>query len=102
MESVLRTLVSLLPCKVSVQVRYRGVGKVDLVLDGWLVLEADGFEFHSNRAEYRNDRRRGNSLIEQRVVTLRFSYEDLQNRPWEVLAQIERVLKLGPPWLRHR
>jgi hypothetical protein len=96
-ESVLRMLVSLLPNTVQVQVRFRGVGRVDIVLDGWLVLEADGFEHHSNRADYRNDRRRGNCLVEHGVVVLRFSYEDLQHRPWEVLAQIERVLKLGPP-----
>jgi very-short-patch-repair endonuclease len=97
MESVLRVLVSLLPAKVHVQVRYRGVGRVDLVLDGWLVLEADGFEHHANRKGYRDDRRRGNTLVEHGMVTLRFSYEDLQGRPWEVLAQIERVLRLGPP-----
>lgn len=97
LESVLRVLISVLPCTVSVQVRYRGVGRVDLVLDGWLVIEADGFEHHSNRADYRNDRRRGNALVEHGVVVLRFSYEDLQGRPWEVLAQIERVLRMGPP-----
>jgi very-short-patch-repair endonuclease len=71
-------------------------------LDGWLVLEGDGFEHHSSRKNYREDRRRGNSLVEHGVVTLRFSYEDLQGRPWEVLAQIERVLKLGPPRLVQR
>jgi very-short-patch-repair endonuclease len=101
MESVLRTLISLLPCRVSIQVRFRGVGRVDLVLDGWLVIEADGFEHHSNRREYREDRRRGNLLVEHGVATLRYSYEDLQSRPWEVLAQIERVLKLGLPRTRH-
>lgn len=97
MESVLRMLVALLPCTVSVQVRFRSVGKVDLLVNGWLVLEADGFEHHSNRADYRNDRRRGNNLVEHGVSVLRFSYEDLQNRLWEVLSQIERVLNLGPP-----
>ncbi len=99
LESVLRMLVSLLPCRVTAQVRVRGVGKVDLILDGWLVLEADGFEFHSDRRAYRDDRRRANVLPGQKLVLLRYSYEDLQFRPWQVLAQVEEVLRLGPPWL---
>ena len=98
LESVLRLLVSLLPCHIDVQLRVRGAGRVDLVLDGWLVLEADGFEFHSDRSSYREDRRRGNVLPGRRMVLLRYSWEDLRFRPWEVLAQIEDVLRLGPPW----
>jgi very-short-patch-repair endonuclease len=99
LESVLRLLVTLLPCHVSVQVRVRGAGKVDIVLDGWLVLEADGFEHHSDRKAYREDRRRANVLPRRRLVLLRYSWEDLRFRPWEVLAQIEEVLRLGPPWV---
>jgi hypothetical protein len=49
LESVLRLLVNLLPCHVDIQVRVSRAGKVDLVLNGWLVLEADGFEYHSDR-----------------------------------------------------
>lgn len=100
LESVLRLLVSLLPCHVDIQVRVRRAGKVDLVLDGWLVLEADGFEYHSDRRAYREDRRRANVLPGQRMVLLRYSWEDLHFRRWEVLAQIEEVLRLGPPWAR--
>ncbi|MBA3745129.1 hypothetical protein [Sporichthya sp.] len=97
LESVLRMLVTLLGCTVGVQVRVSGLGKVDVVLDGWLAIEADGFEFHSDRSAYREDRRRGNVAAERGLVLLRFSYEDLRNQPWDVLAQIERVLRTGPP-----
>lgn len=101
LESVLRLLVTLLPCHVDVQVRVSRAGKVDLVLNGWLVLEADGYEYHSDRQAYREDRRRANVLPGQRLVLLRYSWEDLRFHRWEVLAQIEEVLRLGPPWARH-
>ncbi|WP_169577162.1 endonuclease domain-containing protein [Sporichthya polymorpha] len=98
LETVLRLLVVLLGADVAIQVRFRGVGRVDIVLDGWLVIEADGFEFHSTRQQYREDRRRGNLLIERGTVVLRFSFEDVRFRLPGVLAQIERVWRLGPPW----
>lgn len=98
LESVLRLLVTLLPCHVDVQMRVSRAGKVDLVLNGWLVLEADGYEYHSDRKAYREDRRRANVLPGQRMVLLRYTWEDLRFHRWEVLAQIEEVLRMGPPW----
>lgn len=91
LESCLR-LLSLPLARVQSQVRITGVGRVDLVLDGWLVLEADGFEHHSTRAHYRVDRRRANALAERGFVLLRFSYEDIVHRPEYVLATIGQVL----------
>ena len=73
------------------------MGPVDILIDGWLVLEGDGFEFHSNRADYRKDRRRGNRLALHGKVLLRFTYEDVRYHPLRTLAQIEAVLRLGPP-----
>ena len=45
--------------RIDLQVELDGVGRVDLLIDGWLVVEADGFESHSTREGYRADRRRG-------------------------------------------
>jgi very-short-patch-repair endonuclease len=96
LESVLRLIVTILDCDVRIQVRIRGVGKVDLVLNGWLVLEGDGFEFHSGRKAYRDDRERGNALAERGYVLLRFTWEDVYGRPGWILGQVARVLSLGP------
>jgi very-short-patch-repair endonuclease len=96
LESVLRLIVTILDCEVRIQVRIRGVGKVDLLLNGWLVLEGDGFEFHSGRKAYREDRARGNALAERGYVLLRFTWEDVYLRPGWVLGQVARVLSLGP------
>jgi len=100
LESVLRLVVSILNCTVRSHVRTRGVGKVDFLVDGWLALEGDGFEFHSDRRAYRNDRERGNGLVVGRYVLLRFTYEDLAGRPGWVFATIATVLKGGPPWVQ--
>lgn len=91
LESLLRLLAAPLG-ELGLQVWFAGVGRVDMVLDGWLVLEADGFEHHSRRQEYRADRRRANALAEQGCALLRFSYEDLVFRPDYVRATIQAAL----------
>lgn len=91
-ETCLRLLAAALG-DVQLQVPLPGVGRVDLLLDGWLVLEADGFEHHSNRMSYRSDRRRANALAELGYTLLRFSYEDIVHQPDYVLATIEGVLR---------
>ncbi|MGQ0632387.1 MAG: DUF559 domain-containing protein [Sporichthyaceae bacterium] len=96
LESALRLLLGLLGAQVRTQVSIPAVGTVDFVLDRWLVIEADGFEFHCNRAAYRNDRRRANALAARGQTLLRFTWEDIRLRPIWVLAQVEAVLRLGP------
>lgn len=96
LESVLRPLLAILNCELRSQVRIPGVGAaVDFVLDGWLVVEADGYEFHSDRKAYRKDRARLNALAAQGYVLLRFTWEDVRFRPGWVLEQVARVLSLG-------
>jgi very-short-patch-repair endonuclease len=97
LETVLRVILEILGCAYSEQKSIRGVGAVDFLVEGWLLLEGDGFEFHSGRDDYRRDRRRGNAAAERGLVPLRFSYEDLRFRPGGVLEQIARVHALGPP-----
>ncbi len=100
LETRLRLLLSLLPAEVRTQVFIPDVGWVDFLLDGWLAIEVDGFEFHADRRSYRNDRRRGNVLAAGGYVLLRFSWEDVRLEPARVLTQIAGVLARGP-WTRH-
>ena len=74
------------------QVPIPGIGRVDFLLEGFLVVEVDGFAYHADRASYRNDRRRTNALTAAGYVVLRFSYEDLVHHPDRVLAAIRAVL----------
>lgn len=96
LESALRRLLGLLGGDVRSQVWISGVGTVDFLVDGRLVVEADGFEFHSDRTAYREDRRRANALAERGYVLLRFTWEDVRLRPGWVVAQVEKVRAATP------
>ena len=101
--SVLETLVraALLPVRPppvsQYEVRDRWgvfVARVDLC---WprarLVVEADGYAFHSDRLAYRRDRERLNELERLGWRVLRFSWEDVVGRPDHVLALVEDCLR---------
>lgn len=99
-ESVIETCIRLILVDLGVtftlQQRIRDVGRVDLVVDGWLVIEADGFAFHSDREAYRNDRRRATALARDGWTLLRFTYEDAVHAPERVAAIVSDVIAVGP------
>ena len=71
----------------------RWIGRVDFAWpDQLLVVEADGFAFHADRESYRTDRRRGNALVLEGWKVLRFSWEDVVDRPDEVVAAVRAAL----------
>lgn len=78
--------------RVEAQVLIAGVGRVDFLVDRWLVVEADGFAHHSTRDHYREDRRRANALAARGYVLLRFTYEDAVHRPEYVVETVRAVL----------
>jgi len=93
LESMLRAvLVDAGVRRIEPQVGLPGVGRVDLLVDGWLVIEADGFAHHSGRAEYRLDRRRLAAQARLGLVTLRFSWEDVLGQPGGVVTTVRTVL----------
>lgn len=74
------------------QVPIEGVGRVDFVLEGFLVVEVDGDRYHSDRAARNRDRRRNNELIARGYLYLRFSYEDVMFNQDYVLSRVRAVL----------
>lgn len=58
-----------------------------------LVVEADGFAFHSTRDDYRRDRGRMNELERLRWRVLRFTWEDVTQRPDHVAALVGACLR---------
>lgn len=94
-ESVARLALEGAGMRVAAGVRIEGVGEVDLLVDGWLVVECDGFAYHSGRTEYRDDRRRDRALAARRFVVLRFTWEELMAGPELVVRDVQRVLRLG-------
>lgn len=57
-----------------------------------LVVEADGYAFHSSRDDYRRDRRRMNELERLGWRVLRFSWEDVTQRPEHVTGLVRACL----------
>lgn len=66
-----------------------GVGRVDFVVAGRLIVEIDGFEFHSNRTHYRQDRNRWNTATAKGYQTLRITAELVLGNP-ELFVQLVR------------
>ena len=103
MESLARVHLALafagLGVRVEPQVHLRGLGRVDLLVDGWLVVETDGFAFHADRASYREDRRRNGVLSRHGYVWLRPTFEDVVARPDRMVREVLETWTRGrPPW----
>lgn len=60
--------------------------------DRRLIVEADGFAFHSDRAAYRRDRERMNRLEQLGWRVLRFTWEDVRRRPDHVIGVVRGCL----------
>jgi hypothetical protein len=60
-----------------------------------LIVEADGFAFHSSRDDYRRDRQRMNELERLGWRVLRFTWEDVVHRPDHVTGLVRSCLAQG-------
>ena len=70
------------------------VARVDLCWPAQrLIVEADGFAFHSDRLAYRQDRQRLNELERLGWRVLRFTWEDVRGRPQAVGALVAQCLQ---------
>ena len=59
---------------------------------GFLIVEIDGFAFHSQRADMLRDRHRNNMSTVQGFAVLRYMPEHIWFNPKQVLAEIRAVL----------
>lgn len=70
------------------------MGRVDLVyLESKLVIELDSRRHHTALLDRRADRTRDNKLMADGWRVLRFTWDDLVERPQEVATQIRRALR---------
>ena len=72
-----------------------------------LLVEADGFEFHRDRADYRKDRRRANAFCRLEWRLLRFTWEDVRFDPTYVVEAVacelmKPVRRPRADWSRRR
>lgn len=108
-ESCLRLIASTVPgLAVEPQVWLPGTSvRPDLVdVDRKLVLEADSFGWHGDRAALRRDAKRYNAMVVDGWLVLRFAWEDVMFHPEYVrsvlVSLVELVAKQAQPCCRHR
>lgn len=76
-ESIMRLVLRRLGFHVESQVDIPGVGRVDFLVDGWLIIECDSKEHHADWAQQRRDRRRDQAAAAQGYATYRPIAEDI-------------------------
>jgi len=88
-ESLLRVALFDAGLPVESQAHVPGVGRVDFLVDG-VIVEVDGFAYHSGRDQYREDRHRDRAAHAQGYVVLRYTYEDVVGDRARVVAEVAR------------
>jgi very-short-patch-repair endonuclease len=78
------------------QVHLPGIGRVDFLIEGFLIVEVDGFAFHSSREAMRRDLGRNNASTLSGLAVLRYMPEHIWFEPQRVLAEIRSVLGRRP------
>ena len=101
-ETFMRLLLRSLGVSFQVQVTLDGVGRVDFVVDGWLIIECDSREFHEGWDKQVEDRARDLAAARLGYVTIRPIAADIFTRSNEVKAAIKAVIDQFGPLLGDR
>lgn len=91
-ETMARYLLEDAGLTVELQVKIPGMGHIDLLVDGLLGIETDGYAYHSSRAAYREDRRRWNVTVIKGMPILRVTFEMLLNEPGDFVRMVHQAL----------
>lgn len=92
-ESLVRIMARTLGCRIDVQAVFDGIGRVDLLLDGWLVVECDSRAFHSDWESQMRDRSRDLALARLGYPTLRLTAASIMYRPDEVFDALRSLVR---------
>jgi hypothetical protein len=101
-ETLVRLMLIGLGCVVDLQVRFEGVGFVDIVADGWLVVECDSRQHHSSWEQQVKDYTRDLKLAQRGSSVLRLTARDIMEHPEEVLAALRGLIEARSPRTRRR
>jgi len=97
-ETFMRLLLRELGACFEVQVVISGVGRVDFLVDGFLIIECDSRAHHEGWAKQRDDRRRDLAAAHRGYVTLRVLAEDLFHNPDRVASAVRSLLVARSAW----
>lgn len=94
-ESLMRLIFRALGCTVELQVQLPGVGRVDLIIDGWLIVECDSRAHHGGWESQMRDRRRDIAAAGLGFTTIRPVAEDIYFRHDEVVTWMKAIVARG-------
>ena len=77
LETIARLRLRKAGIEAEVGVLIRGVGEVDLLIDGALVVELDGWQFHASREQRHKDLARDRALLARGFLVMRYGYHDI-------------------------
>ncbi|WP_223694538.1 DUF559 domain-containing protein [Leifsonia poae] len=100
-ESLARQRLERRGFRVEQQVSVPGVGRVDMCINGRLLVEIDGFQFHSSREAFERDRGRDRAAVRAGLASVRFAARQVIDEWSEVEKAIAEILNSGtsaPVW----
>ncbi|MCD2441578.1 DUF559 domain-containing protein [Agromyces sp. SYSU K20354] len=97
LETLLRLAIVKEGWRVESQVSLAGVGRVDLLVDGWLVIEADGSKWHDGHEATVRDRGRNTALVLRGYRWHRFGHGQIMDDLGECVEVIRALLASGRP-----
>jgi very-short-patch-repair endonuclease len=98
-ETIMRLMLRMLGCGVEVQATIAGVGRVDFVVDGWLIIECDSEAHHSGWAAQKRDRRRDLAAARLGYTTIRPIAEDILFHREQTFASLKTILSTRAAWI---
>lgn len=99
-ESLVRLMLRSLGVKFEVQVQIDGVGRVDFLVEGWLIVECDSRAHHSEWTAQRRDRRRDQAAAARGFATFRPIAQDILWQPDDVRQALSGLVRAGRPRVR--
>lgn len=94
-ESLARLALRVLGTSIELQVRIAGVGRVDLLVAGWIVVECDSREYHSDWKAQVDDRRRDLRLAERGYACVRVTASQIFDDPGVLVRAVQGLLATG-------
>lgn len=101
-ETLVRLMLRGLGVSAELQVWFEGVGRVDLLVEDWLVIECDSRAHHGSWADVRRDRRRDQTLAALGYVVYRPIAEDILFDPEAVLRALKGLIAARRSWASGR